>query len=60
MADTARIFSGESEFLKTKIFWDSEKAEKNFEKHGLKFKLAARVFLDKNRYEEKDEMHSFN
>ena len=43
-----------------KFVWDDNKAEKNFEKHGLKFKLAARVFLDKNRYEEKDELHSFD
>ena len=50
----------EFELGNLKFEWDSNKDEKNFEKHGLKFKLAARVFLDKNRYKEKDEFHSLD
>ena len=50
----------EYELCDLKFEWDSDKDKKNFEKHGLKFKLAARVFLDKNRYKEKDEFHSLD
>ncbi len=44
--------------LKFKL--DDDKDKINFAKHGLKFKLEARVFLDKNRYKEKDEFHSLD
>ena len=35
-----------------KFVWDSEKAEKNRRKHGVKFSVAARVFFDENRLED--------
>ena len=38
--------------------WDSEKAEINFQKHKIRFETAAFVFLDDNRIEEFDELHS--
>lgn len=38
--------------------WDEEKARLNFEKHGVPFETAARVFLDVNRIEIYDEAHS--
>lgn len=42
-----------------KIFeWDSEKARLNKIKHGISFKLATRVFEDKNRIERYDNSHS--
>ena len=41
-----------------KFVWDSEKAEKNFKKHGIYFEDAARVFLDDNRVDDFDEFHS--
>lgn len=41
-----------------KFVWDSEKAEKNFRKHKVKFENAALVFLDENLIEDYDEIHS--
>lgn len=41
-----------------KFVWDSEKAEINKRKHKLSFETAARVFLDKNSYDDFDEFHS--
>ena len=42
-----------------KFVWDSEKDEKkNRKKHGISFKLAARVFLDENYFDDYDELHS--
>ena len=38
--------------------WDSEKAEINFQKHKIRFETAAFAFLDDNRIEEFDELHS--
>ena len=40
------------------VEWDDEKAKINFQKHKLRFELAARVFLDDNRLEDYDELHS--
>ena len=41
-----------------KFEWDSEKAEKNFRKHGIKFEDAALVFFDENKIDDFDELHS--
>ena len=41
-----------------KFVWDSDKAEKNFKKHKVKFKVAAHVFLDEFRIDDYDEFHS--
>ena len=41
-----------------KFVWDSEKAEKNLKKHNVLFKVAARVFLDENKLDDFDELHS--
>lgn len=38
--------------------WDSEKEKININKHGLDFSTAARVFMDENRLEIFDELHS--
>ena len=38
--------------------WDDEKARINFQKHGVNFKTAAKVFSDENRIEEVDFLHS--
>ena len=41
-----------------KFVWDSEKAEKNFQKHKIKFEDAAWVFLDDYGIDDFDEIHS--
>ena len=41
-----------------KFIWDEEKNKINKKKHGISFKVAARVFLDKNRIDDLDELHS--
>ena len=41
-----------------KFVWDAEKAEKNWRKHKVRFKVAAHVFLDENRLDNYDEIHS--
>lgn len=38
--------------------WDSEKEKININKNGLDFSTAARVFMDENRLEIFDELHS--
>ena len=40
------------------VEWDDNKNEKNFRKHGIYFEDAARIFLDENRIEYFDELHS--
>ena len=40
------------------IEWDDKKYEINIKKHGVYFEDAARIFLDDNRIEEFDELHS--
>ena len=41
-----------------KFVWDSEKAEKNWQKHKVRFENAVRVFFDDNSIDEFDEIHS--
>ena len=41
-----------------KFVWDKEKAEKNWQKHKVRFEIAVRVFLDENNFDEYDELHS--
>ena len=41
-----------------KFVWDSNKAEKNWQKHRVRFEIAARVFLDDYRFDDIDELHS--
>ena len=41
-----------------KFVWDSEKAEKNWQKHKVRFENAVRVFFDDNSVDEFDEIHS--
>lgn len=38
--------------------WDEEKARLNFQKHGVAFETAAKIFLDENRIEIFDDTHS--
>lgn len=38
--------------------WDETKAEINRKKHGVSFETAAKVFLDEDRIEICDEVHS--
>jgi len=49
---------GEIEVGEYIVEWDDNKAELNFKKHGIRFKIAARVFLDEKRFEDYDELHS--
>ena len=42
------------------VEWDDEKAEANYKKHGIRFRVAARIFLDENRMDIYDEIHSEN
>lgn len=37
--------------------WDEEKDRINFQKHGIHFRTAAKVFLDPNRLIREDEEH---
>ena len=41
-----------------KFEWDEEKAEINFKKHKIRFETAALVFLDENKIDDYDEIHS--
>ena len=41
-----------------KFVWDSEKAEKNYKKHGINFEDAVLVFFDENLIDDYDEIHS--
>ena len=42
------------------VEWDDEKYRLNVKKHGIYFEDAARIFLDDNRIEDYDELHSDN
>ena len=46
---------GEIEIGDYIVEWDDNKAEINYKKHGIRFKTAARVFLDENSYDDYDE-----
>ena len=46
------------ELGKHKFIWDNEKAKINKKKHGINFETAAEVFLDENRIDDYDELHS--
>ena len=41
-----------------KFVWDGDKAEKNWQKHKVRFENAVRVFFDDNSIDEFDEIHS--
>ena len=41
-----------------KFVWDSDKAEKNWKKHKIKFEDAIRVFLDEYSIDDFDDFHS--
>ncbi len=43
-----------------KITWDKKKDKLNILKHNICFETAARVFLDENRIEFYDDIHSLN
>ena len=49
---------GEIEIGEYVVEWDDEKAEINKKKHGISFETAARIFLDDNRVDYYDELHS--
>ena len=49
---------GEIEVGEYFVEWDDEKAEINYKKHGIRFRVAARIFLDENKFEDYDELHS--
>ena len=49
---------GEIEVGEYIVEWDDEKYQINIKKHGIYFEDAARVFLDENRFEDYDELHS--
>lgn len=49
---------GEIEIDGLVIEWDDNKAAINKRKHGISFKMAARIFLDDNRIEDFDDEHS--
>lgn len=40
------------------VEWDDKKNKDNKKKHKISFEIAAEIFLDENRYEEYDELHS--
>jgi len=42
------------------VEWDDNKAEINYKKHGIRFRVAARIFLDNDRIDYYDEIHSEN
>ena len=41
-----------------KFIWDSDKAERNFRKHKIKFEDATLIFFDENRFDDFDDFHS--
>ncbi len=49
---------GEVEVGEYLVEWDDEKNNINKKKHGISFETAARIFLDDNRIEYYDELHS--
>ena len=52
MSDVERIINNQT------FEWDSEKAILNWQKHGITFDTAAKVFVDENRIERYDLNHS--
>lgn len=44
--------------MKIEFEWDEEKEKTNVKKHGIDFQSACFVFLDENRIEIFDEIHS--
>ncbi len=48
---------GEIEIGELIIEWDDAKSEANYKKHGIRFRVAARIFLDENRIDY-DELNS--
>jgi len=51
---------GEIEIGDYIVEWDDNKAEINYKKHGIRFRVAARIFLDNDRIDYYDEIHSEN
>ncbi len=51
---------GEVEVGEYLVEWDDEKNNINKKKHGISFETAARIFLDDDRVDYYDEMHSDN
>ena len=49
---------GELEVENLIIEWDDDKAEMNYKKHNVTFKMAAKVFLDEFLIDYYDELHS--
>ncbi len=49
---------GEIEIGDIVVEWDDNKAESNYKKHGIRFRVAARIFLDDNRIDYFDDLHS--
>ena len=49
---------GEIEVGEYLVEWDDEKNQINKKKHGISFEDAALVFLDENRIDDYDEIHS--
>ena len=49
---------GEIEFEGLIVEWDDDKNALNWKKHKIYFENAARVFLDENRIDYLDELHS--
>ena len=49
---------GEIEFEGLIVEWDDDKNALNWKKHKIYFEDAARVFLDENRIDYLDELHS--
>ena len=49
---------GEFELAGLNFEWDDEKAEINRKKHGVRFEVAVRVFLDEFLIDDYDEEHS--
>ena len=47
----------ETDLNKVSFEWDEEKDRINFEKHGIHFKTAVRVFLDPDKLIREDEEH---
>ena len=45
---------------KASFEWDEEKDRLNFQKHGIHFKTAVKVFLDPDKLIREDEEHGFH
>ena len=48
----------EYDFENVVLEWDEEKEARNFKAHGIRFKTAAKVFLDPNMLIREDEEHT--